>query len=145
MSSVDYDGDVESDIVAQGYGSLGLMTSVLMAPDGQTFESEAAHGTVTRHYREYQKGNETSTNPIASIFAWTRGLAKRGELDGTPDVVAFAQSLEQACIDTVDVDGIMTKDLALSCGRTDRDAWVVTGEYMDAVEKRLKASLKEKL
>lgn len=145
IRSVDYDGDVESDIVAQGYGSLGLMTSVLMTPDGQTFESEAAHGTVTRHYREYQKGHETSTNPIASIFAWTRGLAKRGELDGTPDVVAFAQSLEKACIDTVDVDGIMTKDLALSCGRTDRDAWVVTGQYMDAVERRLKASLKEKL
>ena len=145
MCFVDYDGDVESDIVAQGYGSLGLMTSVLVTPDGQTFESEAAHGTVTRHFREYQKGNETSTNPIASIFAWTRGLAKRGELDGTPDVVAFAHSLEKACIDTVDVDGIMTKDLALSCGRTDRDAWVVTGQYMDAVEKRLKASLKEKL
>lgn len=145
MCFVDYDGDVESDIVAQGYGSLGLMTSVLVTPDGQTFESEAAHGTVTRHFREYQKGNETSTNPIASIFAWTRGLAKRGELDGTPDIVAFAQSLEKACIDTVDVDGIMTKDLALSCGRTDRDAWVVTREYMDAVARRLKASLKEKL
>jgi len=145
MCSVDYDGDVESDIVAQGYGSLGLMTSVLVTPDGQTFESEAAHGTVTRHYREYQKGNETSTNPIASIFAWTRGLAKRGELDGTPDLVAFAHNLERACIDTVDVDGIMTKDLALSCGRKDRDAWVVTGQYMDAVERRLNASLKEKL
>lgn len=121
------------------------MTSVLITPDGKTFEAEAAHGTVTRHYREWQKGNETSTNPIASIFAWTRGLAKRGELDGTPDVVAFAESLERACIDTVDVDGIMTKDLALSCGRKDRDAWVVTTQYLDAVERRLKASLREKL
>jgi len=140
-----YDGDVQSDIIAQGFGSLGLMTSVLITPDGKTFESEAAHGTVTRHYREHQKGNETSTNPIASIFAWTRGLVKRGELDGTPEVVAFAEALEKACIDTVDVDGIMTKDLALSCGRKDRDAWVVTGKYMDAVERRLKAGLKEKL
>ena len=121
------------------------MTSVLITPDGKTFESEAAHGTVTRHYREHQKGNETSTNPIASIFAWTRGLAKRGELDGTPDVVAFADVLEKACIDTVDVDGVMTKDLALACGRKDREAWVVTGQYMDAVERRLKAGLREKL
>jgi isocitrate dehydrogenase len=121
------------------------MTSVLTTPDGTTFESEAAHGTVTRHYREHQKGNETSTNPIASIFAWTRGLVKRGELDGTPEVIAFAESLEKACIDTVDIDGIMTKDLALSCGRKDRESWVVTGKYMDAVERRLKAGLKEKL
>jgi isocitrate dehydrogenase len=141
----DYDGDVQSDIVAQGFGSLGLMTSVLVTPDGKTFESEAAHGTVTRHYREYQKGNETSTNPIASIFAWTRGLVKRGELDGTPDVVAFAEALEKACVDTVDLDGIMTKDLALSCGRKDREAWVVTNQYMDAVDRRLRASLREKL
>jgi isocitrate dehydrogenase len=121
------------------------MTSVLITPDGNTFESEAAHGTVTRHYREYQKGNETSTNPIASIFAWTQGLAKRGELDGTPDVVAFAEALEKACIDTVDIDGIMTKDLALSCGRKDREAWVTTGKYMEAVDRRLKSMLKEKL
>jgi isocitrate dehydrogenase len=141
----DYDGDVQSDIVAQGFGSLGLMTSVLITPDGNTFESEAAHGTVTRHYREHQKGNETSTNPIASIFAWTRGLAKRGELDGTPELVAFAEALEQACIDTVDIDGIMTKDLALSCGRKDRDSWVVTSKYMEAVERRLKNALKGKL
>ena len=105
------------NIVAQGFGSLGLMTSVLITPDGKTFESEAAHGTVTRHYREHQKGNETSTNPIASIFAWTRGLVQRGELDSTPELVKFAESLEKACIDTVDVDGIMTKDLALACGR----------------------------
>jgi len=140
-----YDGDVQSDIIAQGFGSLGLMTSVLITPDGKTFESEAAHGTVTRHYREWQKGNETSTNPVASIFAWTRGLAKRGELDGTPEVVAFAEALEKACVDTVDIDGIMTKDLALSCGRKDRDAWVVTSKYMEAVDRRLKAGLNQKL
>ncbi|KAK8158068.1 hypothetical protein BKA80DRAFT_280401 [Phyllosticta citrichinensis] len=140
-----YDGDVQSDIVAQGFGSLGLMTSVLITPDGKTFESEAAHGTVTRHYREHQKGNETSTNPIASIFAWTRGLAKRGELDGTPEVTAFAESLERACVDTVDVDSIMTKDLALACGNKNRDAYVTTKGFLEAVEKRLKQGLKEKL
>jgi isocitrate dehydrogenase len=121
------------------------MTSVLITPDGLTFESEAAHGTVTRHFREHQKGNETSTNPIASIFAWTRGLAKRGELDGTPDLVSFAEALEKACVDTVDIDGIMTKDLALSCGRKDRESWVVTSKYMEAVERRLKNALKGKL
>ena len=121
------------------------MTSVLITPDGLAFESEAAHGTVTRHYREHQKGHETSTNPIASIFAWTQGLAKRGELDGTPEVVAFAESLEKACIDAVDIDGIMTKDLSLACGRKDREAWVTTTQYMDAVERRLKTALKEKL
>jgi isocitrate dehydrogenase len=121
------------------------MTSVLITPDGNTFESEAAHGTVTRHFREHQKGHETSTNPIASIFAWTRGLAKRGELDGTPEVVAFAEALEKACIDTVDIDGIMTKDLALSCGRKDRESWVVTNKYMEAVDRRLKNALKGKL
>jgi isocitrate dehydrogenase len=116
-----YDGDVQSDIVAQGYGSLGLMTSVLIAPDGKTIEAEAAHGTVTRHYREHQKGKETSTNPIASyvpsllllligrIFAWTRGLEHRGKLDGNEELIVFAQSVEQACIDTVDKDAIMTK------------------------------------
>lgn len=140
-----YDGDVQSDIVAQGFGSLGLMTSILITPDGNTFESEAAHGTVTRHYREYQKGNETSTNPIASIFAWTRGLIQRGKLDGTPDVVAFAKTVEKAVVETVDIDGIMTKDLALACGRKDREAWVTTNEYMESVEKRLKAALNEKL
>jgi len=140
-----YDGDVQSDIVAQGFGSLGLMTSVLITPDGKTFEAEAAHGTVTRHYREHQKGNETSTNPIASIFAWTQGLVKRGELDGTPEVVAFAEALEKACIDTVDIDNIMTKDLALSCGRKDRESWVVTTQYMEAVERRLKTTLNTKL
>ncbi len=101
---------MQSDIVAQGFGSLGLMTSVLITPDGKTFESEAAHGTVTRHYREHQKGRETSTNPIASVFAWTRGLAQRGKLDGTPELIAFADALERSCIDTVDLDAIMTKD-----------------------------------
>merc|ERR1719456_223058 len=128
-----YDGDVQSDIVAQGFGSLGLMTSVLITPDGKTFEAEATHGTVTRHFREHQKGNPTSTNPIASIFAWTRGLAKRGELDGTPELVKFAESLEEACIHVVDQQGIMTKDLAISCGKP-KD-FVTTGEYLDAVEK----------
>ncbi|KAI9752381.1 MAG: hypothetical protein M4579_005652 [Chaenotheca gracillima] len=140
-----YDGDVQSDIVAQGFGSLGLMTSVLITPDGKTFESEAAHGTVTRHYREHQKGNETSTNPIASIFAWTRGLVQRGILDETPEVVAFAESLEKACVDTVDVDGIMTKDLALACGKKERKDYVTTTEYLNAVERRMKSNLKEKL
>ena len=134
---------MQSDVVAQGFGSLGLMTSVLITPDGKTFESEAAHGTVTRHYHEHQKGIEMSTNPIASIFAWTRGLVKRGELDGTPEVTAFAESLEQACIDTVDIDGIMTKDLALSCGKTEREDYVTTTEYMNAVERRMKIILKK--
>ncbi|KUJ15770.1 putative isocitrate dehydrogenase [Mollisia scopiformis] len=145
MALKNYDGDVQSDIVAQGFGSLGLMTSVLITPDGKTFESEAAHGTVTRHYREHQKGNETSTNPIASIFAWTRGLVQRGTLDNTPEVVAFAESLEKACIDTVDIDGIMTKDLALACGLSKREDWVTTGEYLSAVERRMKSLLKQKL
>ena len=145
MALKNYDGDVLSDIVAQGFGSLGLMTSVLITPDGQTFASEAAHGTVTRHFREHQKGNATSTNPIASIFAWTRGLVQRGQLDDTPDVVAFAESLEQACKDTVDRDGVMTKDLALACGLMERKDYVTTQEYMEAVDKRLRRNLKEKL
>ncbi|KAJ8611587.1 hypothetical protein MRB53_037890 [Persea americana] len=140
-----YDGDVQSDIIAQGFGSLGLMTSCLITPDGQTFESEAAHGTVTRHYREHQKGRETSTNPIASIFAWTRGLVQRGTLDGTPEVVAWAEALEKACVDTVEVDGVMTKDLALACGKTERKDYATTTEYMVAVERRLKSALREKL
>merc|ERR1712025_1547654 len=106
-----YDGDVQSDVVAQGYGSLGLMTSVLVCPDGKTVEAEAAHGTVTRHYREHQKGNQTSTNPIASIFAWTRGLEHRGKLDDNPELIRWAQQLEKACVDCVD-SGKMTKDLA---------------------------------
>jgi isocitrate dehydrogenase len=145
MALKNYDGDVQSDIVAQGFGSLGLMTSVLITPDGKTFEAEAAHGTVTRHFREHQKGRATSTNPIASIFAWTRGLAQRGKLDGTPEVVAFAESLEKACVDTVDVDGIMTKDLAIACGKMGRNDYVTTEEYMDAVESRMKGNLKQKL
>lgn len=141
--NTDYDGDVQSDVVAQGFGSLGLMTSVLITPDGKTFESEAAHGTVTRHYREHQKGNETSTNPIASIFAWTRGLVQRGKLDDTPAVVEFAEALEKACIDTVDVDGIMTKDLALACGKNGREDYVTTTEYLNAVERRLKQTVSQ--
>ena len=137
MALKNYDGDVQSDIVAQGFGSLGLMTSVLITPDGKTFEAEAAHGTVTRHFREHQKGKATSTNPIASIFAWTRGLVRRGELDGTPEVVAWAEALEKACVLTVE-DGVMTKDLALACGL---GTWATTGEYMDAVEKKLRTEL----
>ena len=116
------------------------MTSYLMTPDGSAFESEAAHGTVTRHFREHQKGNPTSTNPIASVFAWTRGLVRRGELDDSPDVMAFAESLEKACVDTVDVDSVMTKDLALACGAK----WVTTGEYLDRVAERLKGELEQK-
>ena len=110
-----YDGDVQSDSVAQGFGSLGLMTSVLLTPDGRTIEAEAAHGTVTRHYREHQNGRPTSTNPIASIFAWTRGLHYRGQFDDTPDVVRFAQALEEVCVATVE-QGFMTKDLAILIG-----------------------------
>jgi isocitrate dehydrogenase len=133
-----YDGDVQSDTVAQGFGSLGLMTSVLMTPDGQTCEAEAAHGTVTRHYRQWQKGEKTSTNPIASIFAWTRGLAHRGKLDGTPAVTDFANTLEQVCIDTVQ-GGQMTKDLALLISR---DApWQSTDEFMNALSNNLAAKL----
>ncbi len=145
MALKNYDGDVQSDIVAQGFGSLGLMTSVLITPDGKTFESEAAHGTVTRHFREHQKGKATSTNPIASIFAWTRGLVQRGQLDDTPEVVTFAEGLENACVDVVDQEGIMTKDLALACGLTGKGDYVTTGEYMDAVERRLKGNLRERL
>jgi isocitrate dehydrogenase len=129
-----YDGDVQSDTVAQGFGSLGLMTSVLMTPDGQTVEAEAAHGTVTRHYRQWQKGEKTSTNPIASIFAWTRGLAHRGKLDGTPAVTEFADTLEQVVIDTVQ-GGQMTKDLAALIGR---DApWQTTDEFMATLDQNL--------
>ena len=137
MALKNYDGDVQSDIVAQGFGSLGLMTSVLVTPDGKAFESEAAHGTVTRHYRRYQKGEETSTNPIASIFAWSRGIARRGELDATPEAVRFANLLESATVNTVQEDGIMTKDLALAQGKKDRSSYVTTDEFLDAVEKRL--------
>ncbi|CAL9732069.1 isocitrate dehydrogenase [NADP], mitochondrial [Monosporozyma unispora] len=142
MALKNYDGDVQSDIVAQGFGSLGLMTSVLVTPDGKTFESEAAHGTVTRHYRKFQKGEETSTNSIASIFAWTRGIAKRGELDKTPDVVRFANILESATLNTVQEDGIMTKDLAATLGKSDRSSYVNTEEFLNAVEKRLQKEIK---
>ncbi|CAK7893984.1 isocitrate dehydrogenase [NADP] peroxisomal [[Candida] anglica] len=137
-----YDGDVQSDIVAQGFGSLGLMTSVLTTPDGKAFEAEAAHGTVTRHYRQHQQGKETSTNSIASIYAWTRGLIQRGKLDNTPDVVKFAENLEQAVIDTVALDSIMTKDLALAQGKTNRESYVTTEEFIDAVASRLDKNLK---
>lgn len=139
-----YDGDVQSDVVAQGYGSLGLMTSVLVAPDGKTVESEAAHGTVTRHYREHQKGNETSTNPIASIFAWTRGLAHRGKLDGTPDVVNFARTLEEVCVRTVE-SGKMTKDLALCIyGKNlNRSHWRTTQEFLNDIDTNLQLALKK--
>ena len=130
-----YDGDVQSDTVAQGYGSLGLMTSVLMTPDGKTVEAEAAHGTVTRHYRDHQAGKATSTNPIASIFAWTQGLQHRAKLDNTPEVANFAKSLEQVCIETVE-SGKMTKDLALLIGN---DApWLNTQEFLAAIDENLK-------
>ncbi len=129
-----YDGDVQSDTVAQGFGSLGLMTSVLMTPDGKTVEAEAAHGTVTRHYRQHQRGEKTSTNPIASIFAWTRGLAHRGKLDGTPEVTAFANTLEQVCIETVESDK-MTKDLALLIGPD--EPWLTTEAFLDALDQNL--------
>ena len=131
-----YDGDVQSDTVAQGFGSLGLMTSVLMTPDGRTVEAEAAHGTVTRHFRQYQQGKPTSTNPIASIYAWTRGLAHRGKLDNTPEVVGFADALETVCIQTVEA-GKMTKDLALLVGHD--TPWLTTGEFLDALADGLRA------
>jgi isocitrate dehydrogenase len=133
-----YDGDVQSDTVAQGFGSLGLMTSVLMTPDGQTVEAEAAHGTVTRHYREHQKGRETSTNPIASIFAWTRGLAYRGQFDGTPDVTRFAETLEKVCVATVE-SGVMTKDLAILIGPD--QPWLTTRQFLDAIDQNLRKAM----
>jgi len=133
-----YDGDVQSDMVAQGVGSLGLMTSVLMTPDGQTVEAEAAHGTVTRHYRQHQAGEETSTNPLASIFAWTRGLAHRAKLDGNDDLTAFADTLERVCVETVE-GGDMTKDLALLIGP---DApWLTTNEFLDKLDEGLQAAM----
>ncbi|MER5619783.1 NADP-dependent isocitrate dehydrogenase [Streptosporangium sp. NPDC002544] len=133
-----YDGDVQSDTVAQGFGSLGLMTSVLLTPDGRTVEAEAAHGTVTRHYREHQKGNPTSTNPIASIFAWTRGLQHRGKLDNTPAVIDFADKLEQVCIETVE-GGQMTKDLALLVGGDAK--WLTTQDFLAALDENLKKKM----
>jgi isocitrate dehydrogenase len=138
-----YDGDVQSDTVAQGFGSLGLMTSVLITPDGEVMEAEAAHGTVTRHYRDYQAGKQTSTNPIASIFAWTRGLAFRGKLDNNQDLIDFCLSLERVCIETVE-SGIMTKDLAV-CIHGNKvshgDHYVYTEEFLDALDKGLKAKM----
>jgi isocitrate dehydrogenase len=133
-----YDGDVQSDTVAQGFGSLGLMTSVLMTPDGNTVEAEAAHGTVTRHYRQHQQGKPTSTNPIASIFAWTRGLAYRGRMDGTPDVTAFAETLERVCIETVE-NGQMTKDLALLIGPD--QGFLTTQDFLGAIDENLKKEM----
>jgi isocitrate dehydrogenase len=133
-----YDGDVQSDQVAQGFGSLGLMTSVLLSPDGKTVEAEAAHGTVTRHYRMHQQGKATSTNPIASIFAWTGGLKFRGKFDGTPDVIKFAETLERVCIQTVE-DGGMTKDLAILIGPD--QAWMTTEQFFEAVRLNLEKAM----
>lgn len=133
-----YDGDVQSDTVAQGFGSLGLMTSVLTTADGKTVEAEAAHGTVTRHYREHQKGNPTSTNPIASIFAWTQGLWHRGRMDDTPEVSEFAKTLERVCVETVE-SGKMTKDLALLVGND--QAWLTTQEFLAAVDENLRIAI----
>jgi len=133
-----YDGDVQSDTVAQGFGSLGLMTSVLATPDGKVVEAEAAHGTVTRHFRQHQAGKETSTNPIASIFAWTRGLAHRGVLDGTPEVTRFAETLERVCVETVE-SGQMTKDLALLISK---DApWLTTQDFLAAIDANLQKAM----
>jgi isocitrate dehydrogenase len=133
-----YDGDVQSDTIAQGYGSLGLMTSVLLTPDGKTCEAEAAHGTVTRHYRAHQRGEKTSTNPIASIFAWTQGLSFRAKLDGTPEVAKFAETLEKVCVETVE-SGEMTKDLALLVAP---DApWLSTEGFLDALDRNLQKKM----
>ena len=129
---------MQSDQVAQGFGSLGLMTSVLMTPDGKTIEAEAAHGTVTRHYRQHQEGKATSTNPIASIFAWTRGLIYRGRFDNTPEVVRFAETLEKVCIDTVE-DGKMTKDLALLIGPD--QPWMTTEQFFEAIVQNLETEM----
>ncbi|HVY74672.1 MAG TPA: isocitrate dehydrogenase (NADP(+)) [Puia sp.] len=139
-----YDGDVQSDTVAQGFGSLGLMTSVLVTPDGKTLEAEAAHGTVTRHYRDHQQGKPTSTNPIASIFAWTRGLAFRGKLDGNQDLIRFSEALEQVCIETVE-SGKMTKDLAVCLYGpkvNHGEHYLYTEEFLDAIDQNLKKKLK---
>jgi isocitrate dehydrogenase len=133
-----YDGDVQSDTVAQGFGSLGLMTSVLLSPDGKTVEAEAAHGTVTRHFREHQKGKETSTNPIASIYAWTRGLWYRGKFDNTPPVQKFAETLEKVCVDTVEA-GFMTKDLALLISPD--QTWMTTRQFLDKLDQNLKKAM----
>ena len=133
-----YDGDVQSDTVAQGFGSLGLMTSVLMTPDGKTIESEAAHGTVTRHYRLHQKGEETSTNPIASIFAWARGLYHRAKLDNNEDLKKFVKTLEKVCIQTVE-DGLMTKDLAILISSSTK--YLTTNQFLNEIDGKLKNKL----
>ena len=133
-----YDGDVQSDTVAQGFGSLGLMTSVLMTPDGKTVEAEAAHGTVTRHYREHQKGKQTSTNPIASIFAWTRGLAHRGKLDGNSELIKFSNTLEKVCVASVE-KGYMTKDLAILINKDAK--YQTTTEFLETINSNLKKEL----
>jgi isocitrate dehydrogenase len=138
-----YDGDVQSDTVAQGFGSLGLMTSVLVCPDGKTIEAEAAHGTVTRHYRQHQQGKPTSTNPVASIFAWTTGLKHRGKLDGNDELIQFAEKLEKVCVDTIET-GVMTKDLAVAItGDTNpsKDKYVYTDEFLDALDKGLQQAM----
>ena len=133
-----YDGDVQSDSVAQGFGSLGLMTSILMTPDGKTIESEAAHGTITRHYRNHQKGISTSSNSIASIFAWTRGLHFRGEFDKNPELINFASTLEKVCVETVE-EGQMTKDLAILIGP--KKNWLNTQDFLKAILKKLEENL----
>lgn len=135
-----YDGDVQSDTVAQGFGSLGLMTSVLLTPDGKTVEAEAAHGTVTRHYRQHQEGKDTSTNPLASIFAWTRALSYRGKFDDTPEVTRFADALEKVCIDSVEA-GSMTKDLALLIGP--EQGWMTTQQFLAKIDENLKATMQK--
>jgi isocitrate dehydrogenase len=139
-----YDGDVQSDTVAQGFGSLGLMTSTLVTPDGKTMEAEAAHGTVTRHYRQHQQGKSTSTNPIASIFAWTRGLAFRGKLDGNQQLIDFANTLEKVCINTVE-KGQMTKDLAMLVhgNKMKEQHYLNTNEFLEALDVNLKKALSE--
>jgi len=134
-----YDGDVQSDTVAQGFGSLGLMSSILMTPDGKTVEAEAAHGTVTRHFREHQKGRETSTNPIASIYAWSGGLKYRGRLDNTPEVVTFAETLEKVCVSTVEA-GAMTKDLAILVGPDQK--WLTTTAFLDKIDANMRQAMK---
>jgi len=134
-----YDGDVQSDTIAQGFGSLGLMTSILMTPDGKTIESEAAHGTVTRHFRMHQSGKETSTNPIASIFAWSRGLAHRGKLDNNDELIKFSKKLEKVCVDTVE-NGQMTKDLALLINKNSK--FINTNDFLETLDKSLKKTLK---
>ena len=133
-----YDGDVQSDTVAQGYGSLGLMTSVLRTPDGKIAEAEAAHGTVTRHYRQHQQGKETSTNPIASIFAWTRGLSHRGQLDRNQELIKFSNTLEKVCVETVE-SGSMTKDLAILISKDQK--FLTTNQFLEAINSNLKKKL----